>query len=181
MSTAARSISRRFCACARVETAAIDSASSWTTRRPLDIEAAVRERLYCYLFLWCGDLDAAQEMVDRVMALPHWQGRLVWFHAEALALDEPRKPSLSSTMPLLILRVALNLGWARIAEGQGRHIAVDAGDERRTGGDGCLARPRLRSTARRKRGGAANDRDIGTTSCGARTSRRSPGPALDPL
>jgi predicted ATPase/DNA-binding winged helix-turn-helix (wHTH) protein len=40
----------------------------------------------CYIFLWCGDLDAAQEMIDKVMALPHWQGRLVWFHAEALAL-----------------------------------------------------------------------------------------------
>ncbi len=40
----------------------------------------------CYIFLWCGDLDAAQEMIDKVMAQPHWQGRLVWFHAEALAL-----------------------------------------------------------------------------------------------
>jgi hypothetical protein len=40
----------------------------------------------CYIFLWCGDLDTSQEMIDEVMALPHWQGRLVWFHAEALAL-----------------------------------------------------------------------------------------------
>ncbi|MFC4314412.1 ATP-binding protein [Steroidobacter flavus] len=40
----------------------------------------------CYVFLWCGDLDTAQEMNEQVMALPHWQGRLVWFHAEAFAL-----------------------------------------------------------------------------------------------
>jgi predicted ATPase/DNA-binding winged helix-turn-helix (wHTH) protein len=40
----------------------------------------------CYVFLWCGELSTAQEMVDKVMAQPHWQGRLVWFHAEALAL-----------------------------------------------------------------------------------------------
>jgi predicted ATPase/DNA-binding winged helix-turn-helix (wHTH) protein len=40
----------------------------------------------CYVFLWCGDLDTAQEMIEEVMAQPHWQGRLVWFHAEALAL-----------------------------------------------------------------------------------------------
>jgi len=40
----------------------------------------------CYVFLWCGDLDTAQDMLDKVMAQPHWQGRLVWFHAEALAL-----------------------------------------------------------------------------------------------
>lgn len=40
----------------------------------------------CYVFLWCGDLDTAQEMVEKVMAQPHWQGRLVWFHSEALAL-----------------------------------------------------------------------------------------------
>jgi predicted ATPase len=40
----------------------------------------------CYVFLWCGELDAAQEMIEQVMAQPHWQGRLVWFHSEALAL-----------------------------------------------------------------------------------------------
>jgi predicted ATPase/DNA-binding winged helix-turn-helix (wHTH) protein len=40
----------------------------------------------CYVFLWCGDLDTAQEMNEQVMTLPHWQGRLVWFHAEAFAL-----------------------------------------------------------------------------------------------
>lgn len=40
----------------------------------------------CYVFLWCGDLDAAESMVGKVMAQPHWEGRLVWFHAEALAL-----------------------------------------------------------------------------------------------
>jgi predicted ATPase/DNA-binding winged helix-turn-helix (wHTH) protein len=41
----------------------------------------------CYIFLWCGDLDTAQEMIGKVMAQPHWEGRLVWFHAEALALE----------------------------------------------------------------------------------------------
>jgi predicted ATPase/DNA-binding winged helix-turn-helix (wHTH) protein len=40
----------------------------------------------CYVFLWCGDLETAQEMNETVMAQPHWQGRLMWFHAEALAL-----------------------------------------------------------------------------------------------
>ena len=40
----------------------------------------------CYVFLWCGDLDTAQEMIEKVMGQPHWQGRLVWFHSEALAL-----------------------------------------------------------------------------------------------
>lgn len=42
--------------------------------------------LACHVFLWCGDLDTAQEIVENVMAQPHWQGRLVWFHTEALAL-----------------------------------------------------------------------------------------------
>lgn len=40
----------------------------------------------CYVFLWCGDLETAQEMNETVMSQPHWQGRLMWFHAEALAL-----------------------------------------------------------------------------------------------
>jgi predicted ATPase/DNA-binding winged helix-turn-helix (wHTH) protein len=40
----------------------------------------------CYVFLWCGDLDTAQAMIEKVMAQPHWQGRLMWFHVEALAL-----------------------------------------------------------------------------------------------
>jgi predicted ATPase/DNA-binding winged helix-turn-helix (wHTH) protein len=40
----------------------------------------------CYVFLWCGDLEAAHEMIENVMRQPHWQGRLVWFHSEALAL-----------------------------------------------------------------------------------------------
>lgn len=40
----------------------------------------------CYVFLWCGDLDTAHAMVEKVMAQPHWQGRLMWFHVEALAL-----------------------------------------------------------------------------------------------
>ncbi len=41
----------------------------------------------CFVFLWCGDLDTAQEMLDTVMAQPHWEGRLMWFHVEALALQ----------------------------------------------------------------------------------------------
>jgi ATP/maltotriose-dependent transcriptional regulator MalT len=41
----------------------------------------------CYVFLWCGDLDTARQMNETVMAQPHWQGRLMWFHAEALALQ----------------------------------------------------------------------------------------------
>lgn len=40
----------------------------------------------CYVFLACGELDAAEEMIEKVMSQPHWQGRLVWFHTEALAL-----------------------------------------------------------------------------------------------
>lgn len=40
----------------------------------------------CYVFLWCGDLDTAQDMIDAVMSQPHWEGRLMWFHVEALAL-----------------------------------------------------------------------------------------------
>lgn len=42
--------------------------------------------LACHVFLWCGDLSTAQEIIEKVMAQPHWQGRLVWFHTEALAL-----------------------------------------------------------------------------------------------
>lgn len=42
--------------------------------------------LACHVFIWCGDLDTAQEIIDKVMSQPHWQGRLVWFHTEALAL-----------------------------------------------------------------------------------------------
>jgi predicted ATPase/DNA-binding winged helix-turn-helix (wHTH) protein len=42
--------------------------------------------LACHVFIWCGDLNSAQEIIDRVMSQPHWQGRLVWFHTEALAL-----------------------------------------------------------------------------------------------
>lgn len=40
----------------------------------------------CHVFLWRGDLDTALEVIGRVLAQPHWQGRLVWFHTEALAL-----------------------------------------------------------------------------------------------
>jgi hypothetical protein len=42
--------------------------------------------LVCHVFLWCGDLDTAQDVIEKVTAQPHWQGRLVWFHTEALAL-----------------------------------------------------------------------------------------------
>lgn len=41
----------------------------------------------CYVFLWCGDLATAQSMIDEVTAQPHWEGRLMWFHVEALALS----------------------------------------------------------------------------------------------
>ncbi len=54
------------------------------TRSPVNVSYSL---VYCcYVFLWCGDLDTAQQMIDEVMAQPHWQGRLVWFHPEALAL-----------------------------------------------------------------------------------------------
>lgn len=39
----------------------------------------------CHVFLWCGDWSAAQDVVEKLMAHPHWQG-LVGFHAEGLAL-----------------------------------------------------------------------------------------------
>lgn len=42
--------------------------------------------ILCHVFLWRGDLDTALEVIAQVMAQPHWQGRLVWFHTEALAL-----------------------------------------------------------------------------------------------
>ncbi len=42
--------------------------------------------IVCHVFLWRGDLDTALEVIEQVMAQPHWQGRLVWFHTEALAL-----------------------------------------------------------------------------------------------
>jgi predicted ATPase len=41
----------------------------------------------CFVFLCSGELDTAQEMLEKVVAQPHWQGRLVWFHTEALALE----------------------------------------------------------------------------------------------
>ncbi len=41
----------------------------------------------CYVFLWAETSIPQQEMIEKVMAQPHWQGRLVWFHAEALALQ----------------------------------------------------------------------------------------------
>lgn len=54
------------------------------TGSPVDVSYSL---VYsCYVFLWCGDLQTAQEMNETVMAQPHWQGRLMWFHAEALAL-----------------------------------------------------------------------------------------------
>ncbi len=40
----------------------------------------------CYVFLASGELDVAEKMIEKVMSQPHWQGRLVWFHTEALAL-----------------------------------------------------------------------------------------------
>ena len=42
--------------------------------------------IICHVFLWRGDLSTAREVIEKVMAQPHWQGRLVWFHTEALAL-----------------------------------------------------------------------------------------------
>jgi predicted ATPase/DNA-binding winged helix-turn-helix (wHTH) protein len=40
----------------------------------------------CHVFLWSGDLDAAQEILEKMLAHPHWRG-LVGFHAEGLALQ----------------------------------------------------------------------------------------------
>lgn len=42
--------------------------------------------IVCHVFLWRGDLDTALEAIEQVMSQPHWKGRLVWFHTEALAL-----------------------------------------------------------------------------------------------
>jgi hypothetical protein len=39
----------------------------------------------CPVFLWCGDLSAAQDVLGKLMAHTHWQG-LPAFHAEGLAL-----------------------------------------------------------------------------------------------
>jgi len=39
----------------------------------------------CHVFLWCGELSAAQDIVEKLMAHPHWQG-LPGFHADGLAL-----------------------------------------------------------------------------------------------
>ncbi len=64
-----------------------------TARQALEESAATSavNRSYallivCHVFLWRGDLDTALEVIGQVMAQPHWQGRLVWFHTEALAL-----------------------------------------------------------------------------------------------
>src|SRR5690606_28241310 len=65
--------------------------------------------IVCHVFLWRGDLHAAQEIIDKVMAQPHWQGRLVWFHTEALALKGEvllRRGDLAEAIELL--RTALN-------------------------------------------------------------------------
>ncbi len=50
----------------------------------------------CYVFLWCGDLDTAQDMIEKVMAQPHWQrpARLVSRRgtgAEGRASDPARR------------------------------------------------------------------------------------------
>ncbi|HEY6644486.1 ATP-binding protein [Povalibacter sp.] len=61
---------------------AIDEAAA--TDSPVNVSYSL---IYnCYVFLWCGELDAAQEMIEKVMMQPHWDGRLIWFHVEALAL-----------------------------------------------------------------------------------------------
>jgi len=60
----------------------IDEAAQ--TQSPVNISYSL---IYnCFVFLWCGELEAAQEMIDKVMLQPHWEGRLMWFHVEALAL-----------------------------------------------------------------------------------------------
>jgi len=43
--------------------------------------------IVCHVFLWRGDLSTAREVIDKVMAQPLWQGRLAWFHSQALALN----------------------------------------------------------------------------------------------
>jgi predicted ATPase/DNA-binding winged helix-turn-helix (wHTH) protein len=58
----------------------------------------------CYVFLWCGDLDTAEAMIEKVMAQPHWRGRLMWFHVEAVALKGEllvRRGDLNSGIRLL--------------------------------------------------------------------------------
>lgn len=59
-------------------------AEAATTGSPVNVSYSLVYN--CYVFLWCGDLDTAQLMIEQVMAQPHWQGRLMWFHVEALAL-----------------------------------------------------------------------------------------------
>lgn len=55
------------------------------TQSPVNISYSL---IYnCYVFLWCGEIDTAQEMIEKVMLQPHWEGRLMWFHVEALALQ----------------------------------------------------------------------------------------------
>jgi predicted ATPase/DNA-binding winged helix-turn-helix (wHTH) protein len=39
----------------------------------------------CHVFLWCGDLSTAQDVVGKLIAHPLWQG-LLGFHPEGLAL-----------------------------------------------------------------------------------------------
>jgi predicted ATPase/DNA-binding winged helix-turn-helix (wHTH) protein len=65
--------------------------------------------LACHVFVWCGDLRTAQEIIDKVLSQPHWQGRLVWFHTEALALKGEllvRRGNVEQGIELL--RAALN-------------------------------------------------------------------------
>jgi len=60
--------------------------------------------IVCHVFLWRGDLDTALEVIGHVMAQPHWQGRLVWFHTEALALKGEvliRRGDLAEGIPLI--------------------------------------------------------------------------------
>ncbi|HEY6644490.1 ATP-binding protein [Povalibacter sp.] len=77
-------------------------------------ETALVNRSYtllivCHVFLWRGDLNTAWDVIEKVMAQPHWQGRLVWFHTEALALKGEvllRRGDLAKGIELL--RTALN-------------------------------------------------------------------------
>lgn len=65
--------------------------------------------IVCHVFLWRGDLDTALEVIDQVMSQPHWEGRLVWFHTEALALKgEVLMRRGNAIEGIELLRTALN-------------------------------------------------------------------------
>jgi predicted ATPase/DNA-binding winged helix-turn-helix (wHTH) protein len=65
----------------RMATQAIEEATA--TGKPINVCFA---RIYTsHVFLWCGDLDAAQGNLDRLMSNPYWQV-MPGFHSEGFAM-----------------------------------------------------------------------------------------------